>query len=187
MKQLGNLFAALSLSTGLYIAKAARLGSHMRLLDSVFRPLAILCCVALLFTLAPAEADTICFLTVLKYWDSRHAEAQNYVINNNAEWQNLWEEVFANQSDKPPLPEIDFTRRTIVAVFQGIQPSNGYEISIQEIVETENSLDVIVKAFAPGKRCVVLGIQTRPLDIVEIEKTEKEVVFHVKHKIRNCG
>lgn len=31
------------------------------------------------------------------------------------------------------------------------------------------------------------GATTRPLDIVEIEKTEKEVVFRVKHKIRDCG
>jgi hypothetical protein len=43
-----------------------------------------------------------------------------------------------------------------------------------------------VKAFAPGKGCGVLTKPTKPLDIVEIEKTEKPVVFQVKHKIRKC-
>ena len=85
------------------------------------------------------------------------------------------------------MPEIDFTRRTIVAVFQGEQATSGYEISIQEIIETENSIEVVVKAVAPGSRCGVLDKVTRPLDIVEIEKTAKQIVFHVKHKIRNCG
>lgn len=74
-----------------------------------------------------------------------------------------------------------------MAVFQGVQPSGGYEIAIQEIVETETTLEVVVKAFAPGKRCVVPGTVTRPFDIVEIEKTEKEAVFHVKHRVQNCG
>ena len=71
-----------------------------------------------------------------------------------------------------------------MAVFQGTQSSGGYEISIEEIVETENSLEVAVKAISPGNRCVVTGIATKPFDIVEIEKTEKQIVFHVKHKVR---
>jgi hypothetical protein len=143
-------------------------------------------CLVLSLTPSLAEADTICFLNVLKLRDGGLADAQNFLINTETEWQNLWEQMFSNRSDKPPLPEIDFAGRTLVAVFQGVQPSGGYEIAIQEIVETENALDVVVKAFAPGKRCVLPGAVTRPFDIVEIEKTEKEVVFHVKHRVRNC-
>jgi len=109
------------------------------------------------------------------------------VINNETDWQAVWVKIFSNQSEKPPLPEVDFSRRTIVAVFQGDQPTGGYEISIQDIVESENSFEVAVKAFSPGSRCVVEGKVTRPFDIVEIEKIEKQVVFHVKHKIRDCG
>ncbi|MEK6407831.1 MAG: protease complex subunit PrcB family protein [Acidobacteriota bacterium] len=147
----------------------------MKSLDTLFRAPTILLCLALSLTPTLAEADTICFLGVLKLQDSGHAEAQNYV------------KIFSNTSEKPPLPEIDFTRRTIVAVFQGSQPSGGYEISIQELVETESSLEVFVKAFAPGKRCIVTGKISRPFDIIEIEKTEKQVVFHMKHKFRDCG
>lgn len=183
MKHFTNLAAAQSLSTGSYCAKV---GPGLKSLDTLFRALTIVFCLALSFTPTLAEADTICFLGVLKLNDSGHEEAQNYVIKTETEWQSLWEKIFSNTSEKLPLPKIDFTRRTIVAVFQGAQPSGGYEISIEGIVGTENSLEVVVKALAPGKGCVVTGKVTRPFDIIEIERTEKQVVFHVKHKVRNC-
>lgn len=151
------------------------------------RALTALLCVALLLTPTIAGADTICFLRIVKLVDTGHSVAENSVITTQTEWQTLWDQIFSITSDKPPLPEIDFTRRTIVAVLQGEQATSGYEISIQEIVETENSIEVAVKAVAPGSRCGVLDKVTRPLDIVEIEKTAKQIVFHVKHKIRNCG
>lgn len=134
-----------------------------------------------------AQSDSVCFLSVLKVSDSSHSEQENIVINDNGQWQSLWQTLFTNTNVKPPLPEIDFTHRTIIAVFQGEQATTGYQISIEEVVETENALEVAVKAFSPGKRCVLLGKVTRPLHIVEIEKTQKEIVFHVKHRIRNCG
>jgi hypothetical protein len=184
MKHLANISVAQSLSTGSYSAKAR---AALKSLDTLSCALTILACLALSLTPTLAQADTICFLGVLKLTDSGHTEAQNYVIKEGAEWESLWDKIFSNTSEKPPLPEIDFTRRTVVAVFQGTQPSSNYEISIEGIVETENSLEVAVKAIAPGKRCVVTGKVTRPFDIIEIEKTEKQVVFHVKHRVRNCG
>ena len=185
MKHFATTAAAQSLSLRSYSAKmAAGLKSVITLSGPA---LTILFCTALSLTPTPAEADTICFLRVLKAFQSSHADPEYLVINDNAQWQSLWQTLFSNRGDKPPLPEIDFTNRTIVAVFQGTQSSSGYEILIEEIVETENSLEVAVKAFAPGRKCGVLGTLTRPFDIVEIEKTEKQVVFHVKQKVRNCG
>jgi uncharacterized protein (UPF0248 family) len=184
MKHFAKLAAAQLFSTSSYCAKA---GAGLKSADALFRVLIVLFCLALLPAPVKAQADSVCFLSVLKVSDSSHAEEQNVVINDNAQWQSLWRTLFTNTSEKPPLPEIDFTRRTVVAVFQGEQASSGYQISIEEIVETENALDVSVKAFSPGKRCVLLGKVTRPLHIVEIEKTQKEIVIHVKHRIRNCG
>jgi hypothetical protein len=184
MKQLANIAAAQSLSTGSYCARA---GAGLKSLNTLFRALTLLLCLTISLTPTLAQSDIICFLGVLKLTDSGHTEAQNYVIKEEAEWQSLWDKTFSNTSEKPPLPKIDFARRTIVAVFQGTQPSSNYEISVEEIVETDNSLEVAVKAIAPGKRCVVTGKVTRPFDIIEIEKTEKQVVFHVRRKVRNCG
>ena len=187
MKDLFSGAATQFLSTFSYCARGSRTGSGVKFLGRSLRLLALQFCVALLITPASAEQDSICSLTILKARNSGFAESQNLVINSNAEWQGVWEKVFANTNEKPPLPEVDFSRRTLIAVFQGAQPSGGYEISIERIIETESSLEVVVKAFAPGERCVVTGGVTRPLDIIEIQKTEKAVVFRVKHRIRNCG
>lgn len=155
-------------------------------LGQLFRSLTMLFCLAFLIAPVLAESNTICFLTVLNVRDGGEANAQNYVIKDKGEWESLWAKLFPGLSPRPPLPEIDFERRTLLAVFQGAQPSSGYEISIREVVETENALEVSVKAFAPGKHCVVTGGFTRPFHIIEIPKTEKLVVFNVKQKTRNC-
>jgi hypothetical protein len=76
--------------------------------------------------------------------------AQNYVIKDKGEWESLWARLFPGLSERTPLPEIDFERRTLLAVFQGTQPTSGYEISIRQVVESENAVEVSVKAFAPG-------------------------------------
>jgi uncharacterized protein (UPF0248 family) len=147
----------------------------------------MLICLAFLIAPVLAESSTICFLTVLNFRDSGHDVAQNYVIKDKGEWESLWEKIYSQWSERPPLPEIDFERRTLLAVFQGTKPTSGYEISIREVVESENAVEVSVKAFAPGKHCLVTGNYTRPFHIIEIQKTEKEVVFKVKQRIRDCG
>lgn len=157
-------------------------GKDLKSLATSVRPLSIAACLAFLLTYALAQGDSICFLTVLKRADSGFSQAQNLVINDPAEWQSVWEKVFANTNPKPPLPEIDFTRRTIIAVFQGPQPTTGYAISIEGLVETEALLEVTAKAFS-AERCVVSPKVTSPLHIVEIEKTNKVINFNVKRKI----
>lgn len=124
---------------------------------------------------------------MLKSFDSGYQQAENLVINDNDQWQIVWEKITSNINPKPPLPEIDFSQRSLIAVFQGEQATGGFEIVIQEIARSESSIEVAVKAFEPGPRCVVPGTVTKPAHIVEIEKTDKPVLFHVKHKIRNCG
>jgi len=155
-------------------------------LSRVFRPLTMLICLAFLIAPVLAESNTICFLTVLNLRDGGQLNAQNYVIKDKGEWESLWARLFPELSERRPLPEIDFERRTLLAVFQGNKPTSGYEISIREVVESENAVEVSVKAFAPGKHCLVTGSDTSPFHIIEIQKTEKEVVFKVKQRIRNC-
>jgi len=133
---------------------------------------------------APGQGDTICFLTVLKLGDSRYRDQENLAINNVDEWRTIWAKI--NGSENPPLPEIDFTRRTLIGAFDGIQATTGFQISIQEIVETDSLIEVTVKTFEPGRGCGVLNKITMPFHIVEIEKTDKQVVFQVKNKIRKC-
>jgi len=69
------------------------------------------------------QAKKVCFLTVAKSWHSGHPERTNNVINSKAEWELLWAQVVSCVSPKPDLPEIDFTRRTIIGVFLEANPT----------------------------------------------------------------
>jgi len=136
-------------------------------------------------TLAQEPAET-CFLTVARSQQSGNPERKNYVINDKSEWEELWEKVVANVSPKPTLPEIDFTRRTIIAVFQGSQPSGGYEVTITNIVNTEGHIQVTVKEFLGA--CVAPGIVTKPFHIVEVDKLDAAAIeFRLKQKVRKCA
>jgi len=137
---------------------------------------------------APAqEPGAVCFLTVGKSQQSGNPERKNYVINDTAAWEDLWDKVNAGLSPKPALPEIDFTRRTIIAIFQGSQPTSGYEVTITNIVNAEGHIQVVVKELM-NPNCGGLGVITRPFHIVEVDKLDAAAIeFRVKQKVRKCS
>jgi hypothetical protein len=51
------------------------------------------------------------------------------VIRDRAEFNELWNKIMSNTSDKPPLPEVDFSREMLIVAAMGQQPS-AYEIII---------------------------------------------------------
>ena len=153
----------------------------------VLRRALILCItIGLAEVTSAQEPAGICFLTVAKSQGSGNPERKNYVINDKAEWEELWEKVVANVSPKPPLPEIDFTRRTIIAVFEGSQPSGGFEITITNIVSTQGHIQVAVKELLGA--CVAPGIVTKPFHIVEVDKLDPAAIeFTLKQKVKKCA
>ena len=51
------------------------------------------------------------------------------VIRDRAEFNELWDKIMSTTSDKPPLPEVDFSREMLIVAAMGQQPS-PYEIII---------------------------------------------------------
>jgi len=117
---------------------------------------------------------------------SNHREKQNYVITDRAEWESLWEEMFATVNPKPPLPEVDFTQRMLIALFRGTTPDPCHDISVSKVVETKGVLRVSVKEKTPGNGCVCVGSVGNAFHIIETARTEKEVEFRVKEKTVDC-
>lgn len=120
------------------------------------------------------------------YDESRYEGKTKYVINNNEDWQSLWNEVYSIQQPTSPLPTVDFSKDIVIAVFQGVQGSGGYSIEIIKIVETENSIKVFVRETSPGLSCEVTSALTQPYHIIKISKTDKEVIFQTEKKITVC-
>jgi hypothetical protein len=149
---------------------------------------------AALFFLTPARATgqelerKAEFETIAKSFACGHTARMNYVVTTKEEWEKLWDAALSNTYPRPPAPDVDFTARSIIAVFQGNQPSSGYDISIAKLVKSAKRLKVHVKEVSPDLPCKVLLVITQPFQIIETEKIEDpaKVKFVVKQKVTRC-
>lgn len=106
---------------------------------------------------------------------------KNFLISNASDLHKLWVFLYGNASNTPPLPDIDFSREEVVAVFAGEKPTAGYEISVAGIHDTNNKRIVAVTIQTPGASCTVPGFQTSPYEIVTVPTsslpfTHKDVI-----------
>jgi hypothetical protein len=108
------------------------------------------------------------------------------VIRDRDEFNELWKQIIRLASDKPALPEVDFSREMIIVAAMGQQPSSGYEIIIDSACEVDNQLEVLVRSTNYLKCGLQLGIVTAPVDIVRLPKTDLPVVFRETEVTSDC-
>ncbi|MBL4744950.1 MAG: protease complex subunit PrcB family protein [Flavobacteriaceae bacterium] len=82
-----------------------------------------------------------------------------------------------NKIRKPgfDIPEIDYNKQMLFALFMGEKASGGYAISIDHITETANKLRVFIKERSPNG--IATMAITSPFCIVLLDKSTKEIVF----------
>lgn len=131
------------------------------------------------------QPSSIDFKTIQLSEYFEHPKA-NLVITNEADWQNLWNELFKKQEPAPMPPEIDFSKNNVIAVFAGQKSNGGYQIEITSIASVGNTLTVTVKQTSPGPNCIVTENITFPGQIVTIPKTNTKVKFVEKSVTTNC-
>jgi hypothetical protein len=146
----------------------------------------VLLTLAALLVPAYAAKRRVEFETVAKQGMSSHREKQNYVITNTADWANLWNKAFETSNRVPPLPEIDFTERMVIAVFRGTTPDPCHDVKITKLIETEGVLKVHAREKLPGRGCGCVAVIGAPFHIIVIPKTGKPVVFKLKEKTIAC-
>jgi protease stability complex PrcB-like protein len=149
--------------------------------------------IMLLATVAAAQEIAVTqleFETITKAFYSGYVEKQFLVITDKEEWQAVWDIAFSRIDPKPPLPDLDFETRMVVAVFQGTRPSGGYSIAITKLTKSDGRLKVIVKETSPGANCGVPAVITTPFHMIETDKVKKKlrkkVDFVVEQEVRDC-
>ena len=140
-----------------------------------------LCALVSLFIAHPTATaqqteETIPFETIVKYVTAGPTEEGNavvFIVSDKAEWKRIWKLAHVTFPARPPLPKIDFTSRTVLAVFHGYT-GGSCTTSITKIVKTEDGLKVYVRETCPGPTS---GPQpandSKPLEIVGFEKVDK--------------
>ena len=138
-------------------------------------------------TLIPAAAENgaVQFDAIISGTSSGHTARRSYIINNNPEWTELWASA-ARADLNGQIAAIDFSQKTLIAVFQGKQNTGGYSIEIQKVIETSDRITVSVKEISPAATCDVIQSSTAPFTIITIPKTSKEIVFETSEQTTLC-
>ena len=109
----------------------------------------------------------------------------NIVIENQSIWLRVWDTAFCSQAQCPPLPDVNFTSRTVIAAFYGYAGQTNRGIGIDEVTRTTSTLNVHVIALAGGN-CAGLLMIIYPAYIIDIPKTNLQVNFSTKTVPSNC-
>lgn len=115
------------------------------------------------------------------------SEAKQVVITNNDDYQKLMSEVYANLDQMPRIPEVDFTKNDVAAVFMGARSNGGYMINFDKIVKRTNDVTCYIYETYPGKNCVTTDAVTQPYEIVKIPKMNKKIKFIIKQRTKDCN
>jgi len=141
----------------------------------------VLCAAVSLFAAGPTalgqSEQIIPFETLVKYvvaGPAQQGTAVVYVVTTMRDWKQVWKLAHLGFTDRPPLPQIDFTSQMVLAVFHGYA-GGSCTTSITRIVQTEDGLKVYANQTCPGQTC---GPQpanvSKPLEIVQIERVNKK-------------
>ncbi|NQY06512.1 MAG: protease complex subunit PrcB family protein, partial [Flavobacteriaceae bacterium] len=103
-------------------------------------------------------------------------EAQIRVVKEQEGLNEIYN--YLNKSRKPALnmPQVDFEKETIIALFMGQKNTGGFPIRIDTIDEKDDKLVVNVLEKTPEGKFATMVI-TQPFCIAKINKTDKEITF----------
>lgn len=124
------------------------------------------------------------FATLARGTDSGYQSASHMVIVQSEPWINFWQLHTSNAEPPPPVPQVNFTRYSVVAVFAGEKPTSGYSVTILSVetsgsqTKDQPSIAITVQHCQPGVGDFVTEALTYPYHIIRIPKIDgNKVVF----------
>lgn len=147
----------------------------------------------LVFALAAAGCDEddiiitdpdgdIAFETVLLTQDSDLSESLGLVIDDQAEWEDVWDEIGRGG----PPPDVDFRRDDLLLVSAGSQPNSCYSLQIRRVRLRGGILEVDADLNEPGANCLCPQEIVRPVHVVRIRETGRRADFEIDRIVRDC-
>ncbi|HSL23822.1 MAG TPA: protease complex subunit PrcB family protein [Vicinamibacterales bacterium] len=116
----------------------------------------------------PADLQTVARGTLSGIEEPRQA-----VVQSREDWEALWR---AHAPGQIP-PEVDFTRRTVLAVFLGSKMTAGFDVEITEIETRPAGATVRYRERAPAPDEMTAQVITSPFHIISVPRVAGEVTF----------
>lgn len=101
-------------------------------------------------------------------------QRKNYAIYDVAGFARFWKE--SRGSGTPPI--VDFSKYDVIGVFAGTQPSSGYSIAVDKVLDTDGTRSVAVRITAPDESCTVVEEPTSPYQFVLVPHSDAQALSH---------
>jgi RNA polymerase sigma factor (sigma-70 family) len=125
----------------------------------------------------PADGKVKGFVKEWKGAISGAKKRERLVVRTKEQWQRVWAQAHATVSPRPKLPEVDFGRHMVLAVFMGEQPSGGYAVTITEATVAKEAVMVRVRERAPSPNTITPPVITSPWHFAVMPRFERAVKF----------
>ncbi len=121
---------------------------------------------------------------------SKITERSCHIIDNEDSWSILWnqhkglngkEDIHCGNDDRV-LPNIDFTKDMVVAVFMGECKTGGYKVFVTKVVEAGVNISVNVDLVYPNDLMLRPQVITYPFCIVKFspDDLKKSIKFNIQ-------
>ena len=105
--------------------------------------------------------------TIAKGDQSNIDEPKQVVIHDAADWRKLWQQ----HAPDHPLPPVDFSKESVVAIFLGSRNTAGYSVAIVSTTDANGALIVKYKETRPAPGAITAQVITFPYHIIAIPKS----------------
>lgn len=135
---------------------------------------------ALLLLSLSASAQVVGRWTKLEGQHSGISERRLVAVSDKASWEKVWSE----HSSGAPVPAVDFTQESVVAVFLGETKAAGVkiEIVVQDDMIDASRLNVFYKEVRSAAKGFAAQVICRPYAMVKVRKAAT-VAFEVNGRV----
>ena len=122
----------------------------------------------MMMVVPPADVQTIGKGTL-----SGIERARQVVVRDESAWTLLWREHAPGQSQ----PSLDFSTRTVIAVFLGSRNTAGFDVEITRVERQAGGIVVHYREVRPQRDQMVAQIITAPFHIVSVPRFDGPATF----------
>ncbi len=103
-------------------------------------------------------------------------EASNKLITHPDDWKKLWTETYVGIDPKPDMPEVDFAKNKVIAIYLGMVRTGGHTLTIGSIELDKENTTVAIKHGKPGAGCMTTSAIEYPFLFATIARNTPEAI-----------
>lgn len=114
--------------------------------------------------------DQVVFTTLERGYYSGITERKVVLITDQSAWANHWRLHMSHVSPAPALPQVDFSKNSVLAIYMGEQRSGGYDVTVTDVSVKGGTVTATVHETVPAPGSGVVGAHTQPHHLVLIPR-----------------